>query len=325
MSNQKKFNQDAYFDFLELTGDRPLNKHEMNKYIEGFTKYMEEHAAEYDNDIKETTIRKLDTAKYIRSNRIINIVMNVLMYIFLIAFIIFDWNNTSIPMMVIKLLTILFTLSLTTRKLQTIYIHSRNTRHIKVGHVYLYDINCIHASHFAVNDIYDGKNPFDIISDQKTSCDYIRPYPTLLLVTNIGKKFIYCSNPEDGIIFTIPVSKANYLTCIDDLDAEARQIVIRYPYTMPFFNFSDVKILEAALILAHRDKENQLYDKISEVLAKIRFYTEEPYGTWNEDKANKYRSIIKESLDLLNKIDKGDYKKPGDFFEDNDDIFGDAD
>ncbi len=318
-----KFDKKTFLDFLELTQNKPLNRDEMDRYINGFCSYMEDHANTINEEIKSTNKRQINTASHIRVNKLINIGTSLFLLVTILALFLSSINITLLSVLGILIMIILvITFATSIKNIGTIYIHSRNTRNIKVGHTYIYDVNGIHRSFMARSDIYDGKNPFDVGENIKTNTP---SFPIMFLVTNIGYNFIYCLDPSDGMIFRLPISEADYLTCIDDMDINSKQIIIRYPYTIPTFTYEDCKILEASLILAHADNKENLYNGLANTLAKVRFYTEEPYGTLTKEKVEEYASKNREAIDFLNHIKKGYYKEKEDLFEDNDDIFGDAD
>lgn len=322
----KNFNKNVFIDFLELTKNKPLNKDEMDQYINGFCEYMHDYIDTRDNELSKCNKKELDQTKKKKFKLALKIVPNTIFILILVFLFICQIEKLSVLFIAFFILVMGITIFDFVNDVFGCYIHYRNTRKIKVGHTYIYDMNGLKKS-CRITDMYGNKDRIDAV--RKLSS------PVILAVTNISKEAIYCVDLIDGYSYKMPLDESEYLTCISDFDISARNFVIRYPYKLPIFTPTDAKLMEACLIIAHHENNPELYKEIAGLLAKMRFYVNEPYGYFDDEKRQRYDQDIANITKLLDEARNGqfdmdeyhsyspenDYQEEDDSFEFDPDTF----
>ena len=300
MSKNKTIDKKQVEDFLEvLTSKKEMSKEELDAYIGTFTKYLNSKidGAEKANKVCCNDIKHKKKKFKLHKPMIKFIVMLVLLVILIASNIVpiilhpesgLNYNN-NIPLSILYTIISAICLINVIKLLINYNLVYRNCRKIKVGQTVFFDPIAARFEYYISDDF---KKSFDL--DSKSFC-------TVCTVTAITNKFIRLLNMSDGNIFDINVKYANLFTPVDLSKTLDSKVILRYPYEYPMFDIHDEKSIEAALILAHEADNKEAFDAISDVAAKIRFYSNNPYGLFSVIK-QEYDKKRNEAKEFLNSI-----------------------
>lgn len=306
-----------YSDFFEFmfqpdeNGNihKPTEK-EIKAYAETFTKYLNANADDT-NRVMKDRMNKKKMKKEVNIHRflgfkyflgVFSICLELLAYVGIMvsSFIALKMSiiNYNVIMPIIFIIGGAFMIYGTlgsVRMINSLYLQFKNTKNLHVGSIYIYDINGITYSSIK------GPNPNLLmpVEDETYHND-----PLFVRITMVTNKYIYLLDISNSAQYQLPLEFAYLLTLSPDSEKEdTPYVAVRYPFELPSFVYEDVKILEAAIILAKNTNNSRLYDSLNGLLAKLRFYAEHPYcGVYKEERDNinnnisKFASFLGESL-----------------------------
>ncbi len=322
--------KNTYTDFLDLAfrdldGKNGLSKKELDSYAETFVKYLnvasdiEKNATEEPkNTKKEVNIHKFLAFKYILT--LIGF-MGVMVALLIWTLFMFGSGLIDIEpqglnvygyiLFGIGMLAAAFGCAKMVNYIERLHYDCKNSPNLQIGEVYIYNLM---GRHYPAVKHRSAVHPLDHGENEQTA-------PILVRIINITNYAVYFLGLDDGTVYRLPLNYAPLLTKCDDT-ANKANIVVRYPLEMPTFRFSDVKTIEAAAILANKTGNSKLYEAINDVIAKIRFYEENPYaGAYEEvrDQINANVNNFKDFLFRIGNINDQMSEDPADLLEDSDD------
>ncbi len=285
----KKYSKEAYEEFFEQFKNKALTPEELDIYVKTFTKYLNLNAEDVINSAnKYPNIVSNKKTHVINKNSvyilaIITLAITALVIGGIIGFGLLA-SNASVEDVIMRILLGLFLWALLNticyplfRKFQNFYFHYKNSAKLKVGDICIWDPNGIYHS-------------FDSETQIRS--------PRIVQITAISVDSIYVFCTSSGNRFRIPIDCANLLCKMNTKEENDYKLMIRYPLALPSFSIEEVKILEAAMILAKHTNERKLYDALGTVLEKVRFYNDHPYGDYNDviSSYKEYSKFMKETL-----------------------------
>ena len=214
-----------------------------------------------------------------------------------------NYNISTIIIILLDEILLFFGVKLSVDNLHNYYMEYKNLKDIKVGELYIFDRDGMNVS-FEERDIEN----IPVVHHS---------YPMVVQVISISNKYIHLLDPsaieyDKPMFYTISVKDAYLLSYIEETRYDMKNLIIRYPYNLPMFTRQDTSVLEAALILAKNANEEKVYDYLSELIGKVRFYYDKPFCVY-EDARKKYerdlnnaKKYLEDITDLMTEDDEED-------------------
>lgn len=335
----KKFTEADFMEFFASFQDKAMSDAELKKYSKIFTKYLgvlEENAKDYssitDADLKRSRKLKVhDVMKKVFWRSMIVTAVEVLIGLCgAAALIIWMIKALSSPetssmlmpgyavaICMLGIATFIATF-FSVKELVPTYLKYKNLTNISVGETYLFDVEGVSCA----TDYNIKYRPYNSDDGSKL----IKRTPLFVQVVRITESEIHFIDIKSLLCFSLPIEKSYLLTPSTNLDDNNFNLVIRYPIAFPSFSKEDIKVIEAALILAKKNNYAKLSEEIENLGAKIFFYNENPYGesfeSYKED-MNQRTGCILNSINDLNNLFQKRVKDDDD--DDFDEFFNDGD
>ena len=292
--NKRKITEDMVSGFIAYaTKKKALSKEELEVYTKTFTKYitMQQDQEAMNAKLEADDLKGAGKSKYRDPAPTKFLVYNILAIVgFVLVFITYGIlsvigmiDNITISETILFALSILgfgFALPSCTMNIKDAIFDCKNVRDLHVGDLCLFDRDAKLNSYLHTKlDGLDENQP-----------------PIFLVITAIKRKCIRCIEKNTARFIDIPIDRANLLLPIRETQGQlATNVLIRYPYHLPEFTYDDVSILEGAMILAHEYANfghgQEVYNALGHVLAKVRFYCDQPYASYAEMQAEHQRKM----------------------------------
>lgn len=339
ISNEET-NVNVYEDYFETvfkeTGNNGLSPDDVKKYSKTFTKYLNVMKnIEYHNGLKSLNrVPQVDPSKYFKVKFVFGLIRTIIVAlataaclvgvgIFLISRIAIASNTEAAFIAIAGFLIslIIFAIMIIpVNHLRMLYTQYKNMHSLTIGKIYIFDVNGIT---FASDKV---KSPlkYRYKEDENT----YHETPLFVRLDSIGANVLILIDCKSNMQFILPIELSHLLTDAESNIPNSERVVVRYPAEMPSFSYEDIKVVEAASILAKSQNQKALFDAINNLLAKVRFYTKYPfcgeYKGIRDDiakKGNEFKDLLNKSMfTLLNDRFKDFDNSLGKDDDDDDDI-----
>lgn len=296
-----------FYEFLDMmvneVNDKktPITREEIESYAETFTEYLNFNINETKRKAKSVVIgppKLFKLAKYIGGKYIASLLVYILLAVLIIVLtistfkVVLNSNGDTFIYVVSICAYILFTLgilSVLASNTRRLFYKYKNTSNLSVNGIYVFDINGLSNPRCTKAQQYHGCYHGGILTytEESKATNHVIS-PTYVQITHIDSEYVYIIDLDTLVQYKLDI---DYSFLLYNLTKSPNNVVtfIRYPDTLPQFTDRDVKIIEAAAILAHhyasKNDNKTVYKEIMGLMSKIRFYSEEAYsGVYNEEK-----------------------------------------